>query len=92
MIAIKSMKNIPKSCIECELLQHGGYCYYKSPPYELSSYDILDERPKDCPLIKIVTCKDCKYWNNDGNKTTCDKNIGYGFPEDYFCGNGERKK
>ena len=87
MIAIKSMKNIPKSCIECELLQHGGYCYYKSQPYELSSYDILDERPKDCPLIKIVTCKDCKY----NYENSCDFD-GFGIDDEYFCAKGERKK
>ena len=91
MIAIKSMENIPRSCIECPLRMLDK-CYHLKSACELNGFDIFEERPKGCPLVEIVTCKDCKYWNNDGNKTTCDKNIGHGFPEDYFCGNGERKK
>lgn len=86
MIAIKSIKNIPRSCIECELLKHGGYCYYKNSPYELNSHDILDERPKDCPLVEIVTCKDCKYCYEN----SCDFD-GWGVNDDYFCAKGERK-
>lgn len=87
MIAIKSMKNIPKSCIECELLKHGGFCYYKNPTYELNSRDILDERPSDCPLVEIVTCKDCKYCYEN----SCDFD-GWGVNDDYFCAKGERKE
>lgn len=99
MIAIKSMENIPKSCVECVLLQHGGYCYYKNPPYELSSYDILDERPRDCPLIKIVTCKNCKYWrDSDGEyrrgvraESKCPINSKRVYEGNCYCGYGERK-
>ena len=28
----------------------------------------------------------------DGRVTTCDKNIGHGFPKDYFCADGERRE
>lgn len=88
MIAIKGM-DMPKDCIGCRI----GYSVLNCPCNGSTLvFDYQDKRHPDCPLIEIVTCKDCKYWNNDGNKTTCDKNIGYGFPEDYFCGNGERKK
>lgn len=41
---------------------------------------------------RLVRCKDCKYWHDDGIMTTCDKNIGHGFPSDYFCADGERRK
>lgn len=93
MIAIKSMKNIPKSCIECELLKHGGYCYYKKPPYELSSYDILDERPSDCPLVEIVTCKDCKYRDPEDKFCDCGHTIKWSSPreDNFFCADGRKK-
>lgn len=87
MIAIKNMKNIPKSCILCDLVKHGGCCYYKNPPYELSSYNILDERPSDCPLVEIITCKDCKY----NYENSCDFD-GWGVNDDYFCAKAERKE
>lgn len=37
----------------------------------------------DCPLVEIVTCKDCKH-NDEG---TC-----YIDGLDYFCSSGERRK
>lgn len=99
MIAIKSIKNIPKSCILCNLLEHGGYCYYKNPPYELNSRDILDERPKDCPLVEVVTCKDCKHWVKDlTSRVPDDKEyhfcpmIDFNTSEDYYCADAERKE
>lgn len=91
MIAIKSMKNIPKSCSECEL-KSGSYCYHKKPPYDLNGINVLKERASNCPLVEIVTCKDCKYWHDDGIMTTCDKNIGHGFPRDHYCADGERRE
>ena len=38
----------------------------------------------DCPLVEIVTCKDCKHNNED----TCYID---GL-NDYFCSSGERRK
>lgn len=99
MIAIKNMKNIPKSCILCDLVKHGGCCYYKNPPYELSSYNILDERPSDCPLVEIITCKDCKHGTklNGYNYYLCDRFTSthasfLGFSSDYYCADAERKE
>ena len=55
-------------------------------------------RDDDCPLVEVVTCKDCKYW---------DKEDGYCKPSshiigqvdyilytsaDFFCENGKRRK
>ena len=90
MIAIKDME-IPKCCSECEL-KSGSYCYHKKPPYDLNSIDVLKERASDCLMVEIVTCKDCKHWHDDGIMTTCDKNIGHGFPKDYFCAESEGKE
>ena len=40
---------------------------------------------------EIVRCKDCKFWNNDGIITTCEKHIGNGYPGDWFCADGEHR-
>jgi len=90
MIAIKGME-MPKCCHwDCDLVnEDGGACPFDV--YETKT-DTTKERMKDCPLIEIVTCKDCKYWHDNGIITTCDKNIGNGFPRDYFCADGERKE
>lgn len=81
MIAIKSMENIPRSCIECPLRMLDK-CYHLKSACKLNEFDIFEERPKGCPLVEIVTCKDCKYWNNDG----------FGIDDEYFCAKGERKE
>ena len=41
----------------------------------------------DCPLVEIVTCKDCKH--NDENTCYID---GLGVRDDYFCSSAERRK
>ena len=41
----------------------------------------------DCPLVEIVTCKDCKHNNED----TCYID-GLGVRDDYFCSSGERNE
>ena len=41
----------------------------------------------DCPLVEIVTCKDCKY--NDENVCTID---GCTVTDNYFCECAERRK
>lgn len=78
--------NHPMMCIALWITKHETkHCV---------SGTILD----DCPLIEIVTCKDCKYW---------DKENGYCKPSfhtigrvdyilytsaDFFCENGKRRK
>lgn len=60
---------------------------------DVVDYDIRQMMKKAIIIKKeIVTCKNCKYWHDNGISSTCDKNIGHGFPEDYFCANGERKQ
>ncbi len=55
MIAIKGME-MPKSCADCE---RGSIC----------GYGLGYGRPDDCPLVEIVTCKNCIHRD----------------PEDKFC-------
>lgn len=87
MIAIKGIK-MPKNCIECNHLdlQEALGCQLI-----YSGCANCGIHP-DCPLVEIVTCKDCKYLHDDGIMTTCDKHIGNGFPKDYFCADAERRE
>jgi hypothetical protein len=96
MIAVKGME-MPKSCALCERFE--GACKYTD------FGDYQTKRNPSCPLVEIVTCKDCRYWHDDGITTIClqsshpsalcytfDKSIGHGFPKDHFCADGERRE
>ncbi|SDB15164.1 hypothetical protein [Eubacterium oxidoreducens] len=89
MIAIKDME-MPKSCKECPMSHYvfgDGWeiwCNFTKKNVATPNHN--------CPLVEIITCEHCKYWHDDGIMTTCDKNIGNGFPQDYFCGDAERKE
>ena len=55
MIAIKEMK-MPNSCSECNLTTRKTWNYVCS--INLKDIDCAEtKRPKDCPLVEIVTCK-----------------------------------
>lgn len=85
MIAIPNMEK-PKRCIECFLQDE---CEHNK-----DIYFIHEERPLDCPLIDIVRCGECKWWNEDhktGGEGLCENNIfGWSRPTD-FCSYGERR-
>lgn len=86
MIAVKG--ETPKTCAEC---QFGCITYNNNRKCKISEscYTVIftsKERPADCPLVEIATCKDCKYNYED----TCDID-GLGVCDDYFCANGKRK-
>ena len=92
MIAINT--KMPKSCWRCKFCydNKGYYCAINNNLLAYSIVDIPSERPSNCPLVEIITCEDCKYWHDDGITTTCDKNIGHGFPKDHYCADAERKE
>lgn len=97
-VAIKSMKNMPNKCVECGL-KSGGYCYHKNPPYNLSESDLLEEKPNDCPLVEIVTCKDCKNWVKGViTGVTDDKEWNYcpmmdcNTADDFFCAETKKER
>lgn len=90
MVVIKDMK-MPSCCANCDM----SYCLDKDGSCgcfitQGTNFDMYNSKLANCPLVEIVTCKDCKHWHDDGIMTTCDKNIGHGFPRDYFCADGER--
>ena len=40
---------------------------------------------------ELVRCKDCKHWINDGIIKSCKRHLGFGYFENWFCADGERK-
>ncbi len=107
MIAIKGMK-MPRGCQHCMYfkkkmfgngLDYSYSCMQGAKEIPVPWIRQMEERASDCPLVEIVTCKDCKYYRNKGNKYSyCTKRLNvdsitdrYREP-DYFCANGERKE
>ena len=81
MIAIKGMEEMPSCCYECPYFD--DYCKLTSK-WERDTEQIRDA---DCPLVEVVTCKDCKH----NYENSCDLD-GYGIDDDFYCANGERKE
>ena len=93
MVAIKDMK-MPKSCTECPMThedkQSRDLCEFT---YLNVTYEVRKNlKHSDCPLVEIVTCKDCKYTRqNDDNDRYCDLNGRY-YDPDYYCADAERRE
>ena len=43
-------------------------------------------------MVEVVRCKNCKFWNNNGIITKCEKHIGNGYPGDWFCADGVKRE
>lgn len=96
MIAIKDME-MPKCCIECPLLDgEYGTCNIIGE----TKVDMTEERAKNCPLVEIVTCKNCKHWKDSdglyrrgiGAESKCPINIKEVFEGNFYCKDGERRE
>lgn len=78
-ILIKGMSK-PKTCDDCIV--------------PLSKCDYLQKRADDCPIIDIVTCKECIHkiqaLSTGKGATGCELISGT-FYEDFFCKCGERR-
>lgn len=85
MIAIKDME-MPKCCHwDCPLCnEDGGACMLGA--YDIKT-DTKKERTKDCPLVEIITCKDCKH-----NKNGICPNYRHFVDDDFYCADAERRK
>lgn len=88
MIAIPNMER-PKSCWECRLMDGEANCLVTDEGIPSKQEGIHP----DCPLIDIVTCGECKYWENG----TCEQ---WSDPHEFdiretdpdgFCYYGERR-
>lgn len=96
MIVIKDME-MPSCCHwDCPLAREdGGACMLDA--YDAKT-DTKKERASDCPLVEIITCKDCKHNAYEtkikGSELTrifCTKNKNYPCIDD-FCADAERKE
>lgn len=90
MVAIKEME-IPKRCEECKFCSR-----QKTNDYGSFGECLLQKnkrvnclawsRDDECPLVEVITCKDCKH--NDENVCTID---GCTVTDNYFCECAERR-
>ena len=97
MVAIKDTE-MPKSCGVCPRITTcstylNQYVNYPSTRYSYGQ----DKRPNNCPLVEIVTCKECEHSRTCviEEKThrfcNCEKHRLQEVTDDYFCGDGEMK-
>ena len=88
MIAIKGMEEMPSCCRHCP-------CSDDLQCNLTTQYNDLIGRPDDCPLVEIVTCKDCDYCRFELVEGIpyywCDKD-NCPTSEDFYCGNAERRE
>lgn len=94
MIAIKGME-MPSDCMECMFCNHiknddygshYGDCAILGDGERMNL--LLHQKHSYCPLVEIVTCKECKF---NCNNTCIMEGCGITVEEDYFCAGGERK-
>lgn len=88
MIAIKDME-MPKSCRHCP-------CSDDLQCNLTTQYNDLKEKPNNCPLVEIVTCKDCKYFERLtclGGQCVCPTNTYINeTTNDFYCADAERRE
>ena len=93
MVAIDM--EMPKTCMECPLtyprwdFNIGCKCCKAIIGHHEEYGEYKTTRHPDCPLVKIVTCKDCKYWNT--NDRYC-RYIGNFTDEDFYCAGAGRRE
>lgn len=91
MIAIKGMET-PKRCAKCK------FCInQKTNDYGSFGECLLQENKKvnclvwsrddNCPLVEVVTCKDCKH-----NRNGICPNYRHFVDDNFFCADGERRE
>ncbi len=94
MVAI-DMK-MPKSCFQCDFYSNEYGCKLKFTEECNPSV----EKPDDCPLVEIITCKDCKHWKDSdgvyrrgiGAESICPINLKEVHDGIFYCCNGERRE
>ena len=99
MIAIKDME-MPKNCLDCPISHEDEIDYCICGKTGKNVYLYANEIHPDCPLVEIVTCKDCKQWKDSdgvyrrglGAESKCPINIKEVFDGNFYCANAERRK
>jgi hypothetical protein len=93
MLVIKG-KKMPNNCIFCPLYvgkKGEGHCVITHKWNATGGLNRLD----DCPLMEIVTCKDCKHLCHieDVHKAlVCGKHNCQQVSKNYYCADGERRE
>ena len=92
MIAIPNM-NKPKDCKECQW--HLDFYIEDEQVGGLCTITEKDDKENTCPIIDIVKCGECKWWNRDGKrkdgKGWCENAICGLTKPNAFCSYGERR-
>ena len=65
-------------------------CIYTDKVFEETLELILDHPCPDCPIIDIVTCGECKWWNEETHGCNRNPSVGAWWESD-FCSYGERR-
>lgn len=83
----------PKECKECQW--HLDFYIEDKQVGGLCTITEKDDKENTCPLIEIVTCRECKWWNRDGKrkdgKGWCENAICGLTKPNAFCSYGERR-
>lgn len=98
MIAVKEMET-PKACTSTqETLGDIGVVVVNCPLYSVCKHrDTIrtNYKPSDCPIVEIVTCKDCrfKHKTSDFHETEyrCRKYLQAEINGDFYCCGGRRE-
>ena len=93
-ILIKGAR-MPRCCEVCPCNDDNWRCGALGDTFDILGIDDLERKPSDCPLVEVVRCKDCKYWNKEKSDEV--KDFGYCkcndeyFTDTDYCSYGERK-
>lgn len=95
MVAIKDME-IPKGCQRCRFfrkhlfgngLDYSYSCMLGATEFPYPWIRQMEERASDCPLVEIITCKDCIHRDEYGCR--------HGHPNcknNFYCADAERRE
>ena len=87
MIAIPNMEK-PKDCKECQW--HLDFYIEDEQVGGLCTITEKDDKENTCPLIEIVRCGECKWWNEETHGCNRNPSVNAWLETD-FCSYGERK-
>jgi len=78
----------PIECKECQW--HLDFYIEDEQVGGLCTITEKDDRENDCPLIDIVRCGECKWWNEETHGCNRNPSVGAWWKSD-FCSYGERR-